>query len=107
MAELNKMNMEVTKMTTYKKGYGIEPIIFDLENYSSYLYNEYLQGCVYREVRVPSKKEIEEFIATGKASHDMLCFVKAMREVADEFNQDAYIEMEMEEMMANMPPEQW
>ena len=33
-------------MTTYAYGYELEPIIFDLENYADYLYDEYLQGCV-------------------------------------------------------------
>ena len=60
---------------------------------------------VSREMRIPSKKEIKEFIATGKAAPDMTRFVRAMRELANEFNEDAFLELETEEMLANMPEE--
>ena len=92
-------------MATYAYGYGPAPIIFDLKNYGDYLFDDYLQGCVSREMRIPEKKEIKEFIATGKATPDMARFVRAMRDLANEFNEDAFLELETEEMLANMPDE--
>lgn len=92
-------------MTTHTDFYDTEPVIIDLKNYAEYLYNEYLQGCLSREIQIPSKKAIREFIVTGKASPDMARFVKAMRDLANEFNQDTILELEAEEMMAKLPPE--
>lgn len=92
-------------MATYAYGYGPAPIIFDLKNYGDYLFDDYLQGCVSRKMRIPEKKEIKEFISTGKATPDMARFVRAMRDLANEFNEDAFLELETEEMLANMPEE--
>ena len=94
-------------MATYAYGYGPDPIIFNLKEYDDYLFDDYLQGCLSREMRIPDKKEIKAFIETGKASPDMVRFVRAMRDLANEFNEDAFLEMETEEMMANMPEELW
>lgn len=94
-------------MATYAYGYGPEPIIFDLKDYTDFLYNDYLQGCVSREMAIPEKEEIRQFIATRKASPEMDRFVKAMRDLANEFNQETFLELETEEMMANTPVELW
>ena len=58
------------------------------------------------QMPIPEKKEIQQFIATGEASPEMKRFVKAMRDLANEFNQDTFLELETEEMMANIPEEQ-
>ena len=94
-------------MATYTHYDIAEPIIIDPKNYADYLYNGYLQGCLDREIRIPSKKAIKEFIETGKASPAMARFVNAMRDLVNEFNQDAVFELEAEEIMADLPPELW
>ena len=89
-------------MATYVYGYGPTPILFDLKDYGNYLFDDYLQGCLNGKMRIPKRKEIEEFIATGKTNPDIVRFVRAMRDLAYEFNQEAFLEMETEEMMPDM-----
>ena len=55
---------------------------------------------------IPKEKEIRLFITTGKSSPEMDRFVKAMRDLAREFNQDTFLQMETEAMMANIPEDQ-
>lgn len=92
-------------MATYAYGFGPEPIIFNLREYADYLYDDYLQGCISREMPIPEKKEIQQFIATGKSSPEMDRFVKAMRDLANDFNQESFLEIETEEMMEMIPEE--
>ena len=93
-------------MATYAFGYGPAPIIFNLKDYASYLYDDYLQGCLSREMPIPEKEKIQQFIATGNSSPEMDRFVRAMRDLANDFNQETFLELETDEMMEMITEEQ-